>query len=524
MPETAYQRYAPWALVLGLVGLAAAAVVWILQQQFNTAVQAALAVGLLGLALALLLNPGAVQTWLGGRQARYGGNVLLMALAMIGIVALVNYIAYTNPQRWDWSEDQRNTLAPETLEVLRDLPQPARAVGFYSSSFATSQSSAQRLLERYQVEAPGRFTFEFFDPLGDPVRAREYNITRDGTLIIEMGGQREEISFASEEQITGALIRLANPGSRVIYFLTGHGEPEIESSGEASLFTVADLLRKQNYELRTLNLQVTTTVPSDARAIVIVGPLVPVTEQEVDVIRQYAGAGGSLVVMLDPTIQTQAGPEAPEPLVDYLQEAWAVRVANDVVVDLYNSYPNQPLFPLSGRYGASEVTNRLQGIATVFPVARSVHVPEPGAGPAHLSHTPLVTADSQAWGETDFDSLSSQSGPTQTADDNPPPLHIGVAIQNMDTGARLVVYGDSDFASDTFANQGANANLFANSVNWATVEESLINLTPRVPATRTMALTDVTSVRTIFLVTVVLMPLMVVALGAIVWYQRRRHV
>ena len=72
--------------------------------------------------------------------------------------------------------------------------------------------------------------------------------------------------------------------------------------------------------------------------------------------------------------------------------------------------------------------------------------------------------------------------------------------------------------------QGANANLLANSVNWATIEESLINLTPKTPTTRTLVLTNALTGNFIFLLTVVLMPLAILILGGVVWFQRRRHV
>ena len=129
MMESSLKRYAPFAAALGLVGLLAAAIIWLLRREIDVAVQASLAVGLLGLALALLFNPAAVQTWLLGRQARYGGNVLVMVLALLGILVLANYLVYKNPKRWDWSQDQTNTLSQETLNLLQTLDQPVKAVG-----------------------------------------------------------------------------------------------------------------------------------------------------------------------------------------------------------------------------------------------------------------------------------------------------------------------------------------------------------------------------------------------------------
>lgn len=520
--ESSLKRYAPFALALGLAGLVVAAGAWLLQRQFSVVVQASLAVGLLGLAVAILLNPGALQAWSSGRQARYGGNVLIMSAAVLGILVLVNYLAVENPQRWDWSEGQQNTLAPESIEAVRQIPAPVKAIGFYSTRFASSQDSARSLLEQYRVESGGKLTYEFHDPEGEPVLAREYNITRDGTLILEMGEQREEISFASEDQISGALIRLANPASRAVYFLTGHGEHATDSSEQDGLSTVVDLLDRQNYLVQPLDLAVTATVPSDARAVVVAGPLVPVTQDEVDRLKTYVEGGGALIVLLDPLIQTQTELDAAEPLVEYLAQDWGVRLANDVVVDLVNSAQGQPLFPFNAGYGSSTITSRLQGISTVYPVARSVQMPGQAAGQANLTYVALIPAQASAWGETNFDSLNTQ--PALDESDSQPPLNLGVSVENTATGARLVAIGDSDFASNAFADQGANANMLANSVNWVTVEESLINLTPKVPTTRSLVLTNAMTANFIFLLTVVLMPLAVLIVGGVVWYQRRRHV
>jgi len=522
-PPVSYKRYAPAAAIVGLAGLAVAAGIWLIQRQFNLYVQASVAVGLIGLAVAMLLNPAAVQLWLGGRQARYGGNVLVMVLATVGILVLVNYLVARNSAHWDLSEDQVNTLAPETVTILRSLNTPVKAVAFYSSQFVNARSLAEKLLERYRVEGKGQFTYEFHDPVGDPTLAQQYEITRDATIIVEMAGNREEINFASEEELTGALVRLSNPGTRAVYFLTGHGERGLDDTAETGMSTVVGLLRKQNYTVQTLNLQITTTVPADAKALVIDGPLVPLSEAEVTTLLAYANAGGSLLVLLDPLVQTQAALGAPEPLVTYLEQGWGVVLHNDVIVDLYNSFPNQPLFPLNGAYGASPITNRLQNIATVFPVARSVGYPGEGETIPNYNYGLLVAADPRAWGETNFDSMSQSQGPAQDAADTAPPLYIGVAVNNLTTKGRVAVFGDSDFASNAFADSGANANLFVNAVNWVTVEDTLINLTPKVPTSRSLVLTDALAVNLIFFAVVVVMPLTVLVLGGVVWFQRRRH-
>jgi ABC-type uncharacterized transport system involved in gliding motility auxiliary subunit len=526
--DNSLKKFAWIGLGVGLLGLLVAAGLWLYRREFNTAVQAALAVGILGLALAALMNPDGLQRWLGGRQARYGSNAAVMLVAFAGIVFLLNYLVYKNPKRWDLTEDQSNTFAPQTVAAIQQLSAPVRAVGFYSTTYATARDSAQQLLERYKIESNGKFSYEFHDPISDPGLAKDFGVTRDSTLVLLMGDQRQELSFASEQEVTGALIRLANPETRVVYFVTGHGERDLRSTDKDGLAQVVQLLTKQNYDVQPLNLAVTTTVPSDAKALVLAGPLVPLSESELKLVDDYLKAGGSFIALLDPGVQTQASADQPDPLADYLNKTWGLQLSDDVVVDFNNSYPNQPLFPLNASYGFSPITDKLQNIATVYPVSRSVVISGTAQTFPNLTYVPLVKLDEQAWGETNTESLSSETGPSaDEADirgDATTPLNVAVSAEDTLSKGRLVVVGDSDFATNNVSNQGANANLFVNSVNWAALDENLINLTPKFPTQRTLILTDVLAVRLIFLTVVVVMPLAVLALGAVVWFQRRRHV
>jgi ABC-type uncharacterized transport system involved in gliding motility auxiliary subunit len=524
MTASNLKPYAPWMAGLGLVGLIVAASAALIARQFNTVVQVSLVAGLLGLVLAILMNPGVVTQWAGGRQARYGTNAVIMSVAMLGIVVLVNYLVQRAPagvRVFDWSEGSLNTLAQESIEAVNRAPQPVRAIGFYSPNILGQRENAEKLLEQFQDQAPDKFSYEFVDPTTDPVRTRLYEVSRDGTLILEMGEKRTEITFASESEITSALVGFAAPTSRTLYFLTGHGERTTESdSNQEGLSSVVGLLQKQNYEIKPLNLAATATVPSDARAIIIAGPKQPLTADEVTRLQQYLERGNaSLIALLDPPAQT-LGAEAPpaDPLLDYLKTGWGVTARNDIVVDLSRSMPTSPLFPVAASYGTSSITDRLQGFASYFPFARSLEYTSTVAG---LSQVALVEFSDQSWGETDIAALSQNDAQPGEADTFGP-LTVGVSVENSATKARLIVYGDSDFASDAVANDFANANLFVNSVNWATLDETLINLTPKVPPQRSLRQVDALTGNSILFFVVIALPVLVLVAGGIVWFMRRR--
>jgi ABC-type uncharacterized transport system involved in gliding motility auxiliary subunit len=529
MKNADLKPYAPWAGVVGLAGLLAAAVAGALYREFNVGVQAGLIIGLAGFVLAVLFDPSLVLAWLGMRQTRYGANVAVMTLALLGILILVNYLVKSNPVRWDLAEGQINTLAPESAEAIRKVPAPVKAVGFYSSDQSYSLESARKLLDRYQAEAPGKLTYEIYDPYSDIGPAKEYNVTRDGTLILEMGDQRETLNSVTETEVTSALIRFTQPAKRTLYFLSGHGELSIDDAGDSGLDRVVDLLAKQNYDVRPLDLVISGTVPADARAIVIAGPLQPFTADEMTALTSYLSTpNAAAVLLLDPTVETQDVITETEanPLVDYLAAAWGIRARNDLIVSPNQSVQGNPYWPVVVDYGSSPIANQLQRIPTIFPAARSLDI---GSAPPDVTLTPLaqIEAGTGAWGEVDLAGLAEGLEPAADANDAQTPLTIGVAATNSTTQARLVVFGDASFASNRVFDPSArtaSASLFVNSVNWATVDETLINLTPKTPPTRALEFVDALTMRAIQFVIIIVMPVSVLLMGGVVWFLRRRHV
>jgi ABC-type uncharacterized transport system involved in gliding motility auxiliary subunit len=87
----------------------------------------------------------------------------------------------------------------------------------------------------------------------------------------------------------------------------------------------------------------------------------------------------------------------------------------------------------------------------------------------------------------------------------------------------LVVFGDSDFASDANFYAYANGDLFINSIDWAAGQEDLINLTPKPATQRIMIPLQQITLNLILLSTVIILPGMALLAGFFVWFQRRQR-
>ena len=525
--KTPVAKYAFIGLILALIaclaaGLIGAALGMVAAKMFTLestdglylALQISIALLIVGLAAYAIMSPDTVRRFFSGRQARYGSNAVILALAVIGIILVANYIVFENPKSWDLTEDKSNTLPPETLQALATLPEKVTATAFYTANL--DSSGAEAILLKLKTNSGGNFDYRFVDPDQDPLAAREAGVTGDGKILLQMGAAKEIASFASETELTKAMIRLISPQERVVYFLEGHGEPSLEASDGASFSTAKATLESKNYTVKSLNLLSTNSIPEDALTIIIGGPMKPLADSEVALLKKYVEAGGSLVVMEDPTVVTEFG-DFPDPLAEYLTSDWGITLNDDIVIDLVNT--NNPLQAVSSQIVEHPITQNLtQNYIVIFPQARSLSI----AGQLeNVTQTPLLLTTDQSWGETEL--VAGGEQPTFDPEkDNPGPLNLAMAGENATAKERVVVFGNSVFATDDGFDIYGNGNMFINSVDWAAEQEDLINITPRTPTLRTFTPPNNIGFIIMILVAVFILPGLVIFAGVSSWLERRK--
>jgi ABC-type uncharacterized transport system involved in gliding motility auxiliary subunit len=511
-----WRRLAPFGLYLSLAAALVAIGLLIVQREWNLYIQICLGLIVVGLAIFAILDPERVRQAFTGRQARHGSNALILSLAFLGILVVVNYLVYQNPVRKDLTEDKQFTLAPETIDTLDSLDEPVKARAFFTQRI--DPTWATDLLNQYKFYGDGIFDYEFIDPEMDPVAAENAKISRDGMIVVFMGERQEPVSVVTERELTGALVRLINPEQRKIYFLTGHGEYSPDDTGDQSYSQVKQTLVSKNYTVETLNLLISNQVPEDARVIVVAGPQKPVSSTEIDLLSGYLSEGGSMIVMQEPLPVTDFG-DTPDPMKDYLQETWGVSLGEDIVVDTTS---NQPFAPFAADYGSHVITQKLFRTTSQFPSARSARAENAIDG---VSQVQLVLTAPQSWAETDLQGLieGTQEATLDEGQDLQGPVSLAVAAENFGEGSRVVILGDSDFASDANFYVWANGDLIINSIDWAAGQEDLINLTPKETTQRMMLPPNPVTLNLILLGTVFILPGLALLAGILVWIQRRRR-
>ena len=425
---------------------------------------------------------------------------------------MINSFVFNNPKNWDVTQDKSNTLASETLQALENLPEPVNATAFYAS---VSPASATELLEKFKSNSNGKFDYKFVNPDTDPVAAREAGITGDGKIMLVMGDRKEISNFASETELTKTLIKLISPEARVVYFLTGHGEATLDFS-DKSFSTAKQTLESKNYTVNELNLLAENKIPEDALTVIIAGPSKQVSDTEVRLLKQFVDGGGSLIVMEDPIIVTEFG-DAPDPLANYLTQDWGITLNKDIIIDLNSQ---QLLNAVSASAGEHPITTNLSAnYLVIMPQARSISLATPPDG---VTQSPLLLTSQNSWGEMNFTNAQG-SQLSFDPEDIPGPLIMAVAGENATTKGRVVVFGNSFFATNDAFDAYGNGNIFVNAVDWAAEQENLINITPNTPKTRTFNPPTQIQLLIILLGSVLLIPGLVVFAGISSWISRRRQ-
>jgi ABC-type uncharacterized transport system involved in gliding motility auxiliary subunit len=488
-----------------------------------------LGLGVVLLLLSLALNTGEARSAMGTRTARYGAGAAVMALLALGIVVAANAISLRHSVRWDFTENKRNSVSPQTIQVLRTLKAPVSAIAFFRSD-TPGKKTAEDLLTQYATYSRGKFTWRLEDTDRAPALARQYGVESYGTVVLEGGpaGQTrtEKVQDAEEEKLTNAIVKITRADKRVVYVLKGHGEREIGSTDRGGFSQAKEQMEKANYEVKDLFLARDPKIPDDAAIVMVPSPKTDLFPQELAALDGYIAKAGKVFLM--------AGPFQADTTMKYLTK-YGIVVDEDVVIELNpigQVFGVGPLVPVVGQYEPHPITKDMAGVMTLFPLTRSLAPAK--ALPKGVQASSLAQTSRQSWGETDKNVFQTgkatpdpneKTGPLSvalvaTVDAQPDPKAEGDAAKKAPK-ARIVVVGTADFASNQFLGAQGNRDFFLNVVSWLAEEEDLISIRAKDPKQNPVVLTSGQSNLVLGLPLLVL-PGAVLLCGIAVIMQRRR--
>lgn len=457
------------------------------------------------------------------RSAKIGVNAATYTLIVLAIIVLTNFVVERYPNQWDVTSAKVNTLSDQSLKILAELDQPLHLKHFQKPIQA---AGTEMLFERY-ANTSKNFTFEIIDPDLQPQMVQQFGITAYGESVLSMGDRNHKFTGMAEQDVTSAIMTLSKSTKKTIYFIEGHGEPDINDGEERGYLNIAKSLGNEGHEAVRLLLASEQKVPDDAGCLVLAGPQKRLLPGEVEIITEYLNQGGSLLVLLDPMQESGLEP---------LLGDFGVRVQNTVVVDQFMRLfqgATLGLDPIVETYGIHPITDNFKE-RTIFPMARSLEKLD--NAPVGTTVTELASTSESSWAETSLLPLLEKNEVAQDEGDIAGPLPLALAVEkivdltknpegqaatdNVIKRAKLVVVGDSDFGNNRYALAMFNTDFFINCVSWLIGEEAQISIRPRSYAPSVFQFT-MQEQSLVFYLSVFIIPQLLMMIGIAVMIRRK---
>jgi hypothetical protein len=526
----------------GLIMLIGYLLYWgVTGNNFDLPAKVLLILGLLAIGTFGLMNPQGIIDIVSGQGTRtILSTVLLLALGF-GIIVAINIIygeiVKRQPSpilRTDLTEGQQNSLSPQSIRAVQELTGTVTAYGFFGTTGdeISQQRDAENLLKEYQKYS-NKLKVEFVNPDVALAQANRYGLTRYDVVVFDNGVRHETADSTSEENFTGALLRLRSSTQKMVAILNVPSVLDFSGSSQQAL--AATLARRgldtENYTvLPTYNLVVSPTISVTDVDVMIVPPSPenqPLPDNAVRALMDYLDHGGHVLLIGDPLAA---------PLPAALLQKYGLSEARGIIVDQDRNslWGNSPTQLLALTYPSSTITRDMNNVPTIYGAAEPIVVATTTI--TGFTTTPYIQSSSTAqYAVIQADASGNQS--QLALDPNGPqaPMNIAVAVEQTveDTGnftstettkpqvTRLAVIGDYDMLSDQLISQApGNLDMFNNTVNWLSQSEERISVRPKDTTPRQLTMTEQQQ-SLIAWSTIVFLPVLVLLGGGLVWWRRR---
>jgi ABC-type uncharacterized transport system len=501
---------------------------------------AASCAGLLLLFALSLLLPARI----GGSRWRGALWNALLAGGAVVVAALANVAVYRHDVHFDLSREGANTPPSQLQSIVDSLESDVLVTYFYNGTDVNASKARELLAIASRQNL--HFSVRAMDLDKEPAAARRFGVRAYNTAVVEAADRRAVVENTVDlRQMAYAALRVLKRASDVVCFVTGHGESfsaepphlhfshvetlkghDVPGAGDVLVGKPDGLDRLQlalttiGYSTRPVTLAALDGIPPDCAVVADIGPRRAFAPGEAEVLARYAEAGGRLLLMLDPDFPI--GPE----VAGFLGRM-GLASEQATVIDPLNHYASDPDKVAVPYYPPHPITARIA--LTIFPDARPIRIehPLPGIAAKILASSsndsylrPLLPTSEVAKRSLPASAEAGGAGRS--------PQILAVALEGRwpDAGPtpakpfRLVLVGNSNFATNAYFPYVSNGDLAVGMIRWLAGDEALPALKPQSFSLERIDLTS-RQMRDIFVVVELLLPLSVVLVGGMVWWMRR---
>ncbi len=460
------------------------------------------------------------------RTAFRGGTYALSITAVVlAILVVLNVLVSALPSsltKLDISATKLYSITSNTKVVVNALEEDVTIYWIVQSG--EEDDVIENLLSKYE-SLSDHINVVKKNPDVYPTFAEQYTneTVQNNSLVVECGDRSRFIgyddiyiqeadiysytystSFDGEGAITSAIDYVVTDDLPQLYVLEGHGEQELPQNFK-------EQIEKENIETNTLSLLTVDEVPEDADAILIYEPSSDLSEEEVDMLYEYAEDGGKLMVIAGPTedgiLENLYG----------LLENYDVETCEGIVVEgNRDRYTMQP-YVLLPEMSSHEITDSLieENYYPNMPISQGMIInDESGAV------TPLLTTSSESFSKIagyDLTTYEKEDG------DIDGPFAVALSIDCSNEG-QIVWFSSAAFLDDMYnaLSSGSNSDLAMNALSSLIGESEAMAIRSKSLNYNYLSITDSTAslLKTLM---IGVFPLTYLGVGVFVILKRRRE-
>lgn len=437
-------------------------------------------------------------------------RALTVVVVLVALSALVT-LAENTRRTYDLTADRSLSLSEQTEQVVDAVRSDVQVTAFVRRD-DPGRAEISALLGRYK-RLNRRIDVRLLDPEDAPGEASRLGVEPVlGGLVVTRGETIERSTIVSEQDVTSALARIVRGNRATVCFLAGHGEADPTSMTSDGLTSAATVLTTNGYTVDQLDVLTNPEIPARCTGIVLAAPRNDLAPETSAAIAAYLEQGGRALVLSDPTSAVDLTP---------VVAPYGLGFLKGFVLEGDDSLrmPGDPFTMVVLRYASTSPVTRRLG-PTLFPGAEMVTVDEdsPISG---LAATSVLRSSDLAYLETEpaaaaFDPAKDRAGPVVIGGGADLSGNFGGTVRRT----RVVAIGDVDWATNAYVNEAGNSTLFVRALDWLTLDEDLVSVSPNVPRLRVLELTE-SRARYARLLTAGIVPALFLLCGAMVWAVRR---
>ena len=467
-------------------------------------------------------------------------TVLLVAIILAFFIGITILMQNLNLTPIDLTEDKLFTLTEESKEQVKNID---KDINIYFVGYSEDNSILD--LARQYTKSNEKIKIEAVTATDRPDLVEKYGIETDSEgIIVESGNQYKVLASndlytydpstyesinVAEEKLTSAIKSVAVEELPKVYFLSGYSSFSLNNGMQyLNMF-----LQNEVNEVKTLDILSEGKVPDNCNTLVIASPEKDFDDVATNAITDYINKGGNILWLNAAIAQSKEFTNVNKILAMYGIKPFEVGIIRET--DSSKMVTGSPdLIMPEIQY--ADATNKLYNSeGVIFINATKINTQDDETlTNLNVTKTELIKTSEKAYFRTNFENSSdeAQQGEQQEAFLVGAQFNKVISKANEETGekeisSKLIIYGENFFVSDFQLTQATQTPMVAYRQNKDVVLNSIAYLSDREEditvrkSTGSITYTATEQENRIILAIITSVPLIIIAVGILVWIKRK---